>query len=277
MVEEQLTHWPLRAKVTVALLAIILLCVVALATANGVKEEELRAMPSPAPSGLSASAPSSAPLGSTTTAASVDTSTSTFPPAVPTTAAHSPPPPLPPEGRADAHRLLAELRVVDQPMTAPGYSRDLFPTWLDLDGNGCDAREDTLIAESLAPPEVGSGCEVISGRWFSLYDGLEITAPAELDVDHLVPLAEAWRSGASGWDTVRRAAFANELTFPDHLIAVTAAMNRSKSDSPPDEWRPPRRESWCPYASAWVSVKQTWALTITTSEREALGRMLETC
>jgi len=160
----------------------------------------------------------------------------------------------------------------------PGYSRDLFPTWLDLDGNGCDAREDTLVAESLVTATVSdSGCEVLDGRWLSIYDGVEITESSDLDVDHLVPLAEAWRSGASGWDTTRRMAFANDLSFPNHLIAVTASTNRSKSDSPPNEWRPPRQESWCRYATAWVTIKLTWSLTATTAERDALGQMLDTC
>ncbi len=174
--------------------------------------------------------------------------------------------------------MLAELRIVDDAAPASGYSRELFPTWLDLDDNGCDAREDTLVAESLVTATVSaSGCEVLGGRWLSIYDGVEVSEPSDLDVDHLVPLAEAWRSGASTWETARRAAFANDLSFPDHLIAVTATTNRSKSDSPPNEWRPPRQGSWCRYARAWVSVKVTWSLSATTAERNALGQMLDTC
>ncbi len=174
--------------------------------------------------------------------------------------------------------MLAELRIVDDAAPASGYSRELFPTWLDLDDNGCDAREDTLLAESLVTATVSaSGCEVLGGRWLSIYDGVEVSEPSDLDVDHLVPLAEAWRSGASTWETARRAAFANDLSFPDHLIAVTATTNRSKSDSPPNEWRPPRQGSWCRYARAWVSVKVTWSLSATTAERNALGQMLDTC
>ncbi len=118
---------------------------------------------------------------------------------------------------------------------------------------------------------------MISGRWLSIYDGVEVSDPSELDVDHLVPLAEAWRSGAHAWETDRRAAFANDLSYPDHLIAVTGATNRSKSDSPPNEWRPPLRSTWCRYATAWVTVKTTWSLTVTTAERDALGQMLDTC
>lgn len=134
------------------------------------------------------------------------------------------------------------------------------------------------MAESLTPAVVDpSGCDVVAGDWISVYDGERFTTPGGLDVDHLVPLAEAWRAGAHAWDAGRRAAFANDLAYPDHLIAVSASSNRSKADSPPQEWRPPRRDVWCRYATAWVTVKDTWALTITTPERDALGLMLDAC
>ena len=159
----------------------------------------------------------------------------------------------------------------------PGYTRDLFPTWLDLDGNGCDARQDSLLAESLTPPVVSSDCVVVSGQWRSIYDDVSTTNPADLDVDHLVPLGEAWRSGAYAWAGSQRTDFANDTVDPDHLIAVTSSSNRSKSDSPPNEWRPPDEQSWCRYATAWIEVKLKWSLTATTAERDALGQMLDQC
>lgn len=139
---------------------------------------------------------------------------------------------------------------------------------------GCDARDDTLAVESLIPVQ-RAGCEIAVGQWHSIYDGVTVADPSELDVDHVVALREAWRSGAHAWEPQRRARFANDLTYPDHLIAVTASTNRSKGDSPPSEWRPPRRESWCRYATAWPDIKVAWELTATTSERDALGQMLE--
>ena len=274
---QRLTHWPLRAKVTVAVLALILVIVVGAGSARheAVKDRVSTGLP---PS----SAASALPPSSSTAVATVPGTASPPPTASPTPSSTAPatvvaPAPVPSNGGAGA--LLAQLRIVDGAASPPGYSRDLFPTWLDLDGNGCDARDDTLIAESLVPAQVtySDGCDVVSGRWLSIYDGLEVTEPSDLDVDHLVPLAEAWRSGAHAWEAVRRAAFANDLTFPDHLIAVTASTNRSKSDSPPNEWRPPQQETWCRYANAWVTVKMNWSLTITTAERDALGQMLDTC
>ncbi|MEX2659380.1 MAG: hypothetical protein WD232_06765, partial [Acidimicrobiales bacterium] len=170
----------------------------------------------------------------------------------------APPPttgPAPPVEAAPLDAVeLAALRIDDSRLEPPGYSRDLFPSWLDLDGNGCDARDDVLVAESLTAV-ARDGCDVTSGAWMSIYDELEFTNPSELDVDHLVPLAEAWRSGAHAWSTERRAQFANHLDEPDHLIAVSASSNRSKGDRAPDQWRPPSEASWCRYATAWVSVK----------------------
>lgn len=194
----------------------------------------------------------------------------------------SPPPPANQSTPADEQRtasnprqLLNQLRIAD-PVDPAGYSRDAFPMWLDLDGNGCDARDDVLTTESQTAA-IRSGCDVVAGSWTSIYDGVQVTKPGQLDIDHVVALGEAWRSGAHLWTTERRAAFANDLNYPDHLIAVTAASNRSKSDSPPNEWRPPQRSSWCRYATAWTTIKIKWELTATAAERDALGQMLETC
>ena len=255
--------WPLRAKVTVGVLALVLVAVVSSAPDNN--PEPRAANVSVPPSSSTTSTMSlPAPAVVTSTLAGATTSETTTPP---TTTA--PPTAV---GPVD----LAALQINDSPSSTAGYHRDLFPTWLDLDGNGCDARDDTLTAESLVPVE-RNGCDVISGRWLSIYDEVTVTEAGKLDVDHMVPLAEAWRSGASNWDAQRRARYANDLTYPDHLIAVTASTNRSKGDRPPDEWRPPNKSSWCRYASAWVQIKETWALTATSRERDALGQMLATC
>ena len=103
-----------------------------------------------------------------------------------------------------------------------------------------------------------------------------ITVGRELDIDHVVPLAHAWRTGAKAWTKARRRAFANDLTEPQ-LIAVSAHSNRSKGDSPPDQWKPPRRAIWCLYARWWIDVKTVWHLTTTRPERTSLRAMLRRC
>jgi hypothetical protein len=104
-----------------------------------------------------------------------------------------------------------------------------------------------------------------------------VTDPRKLDIDHLVPLENAYSSGAWQWDVEKRRAYANDLTSPEHLIAVTASVNRSKGSRGPEDWKPPRREYWCTYATEWISVKTRWELTATAREWAALESMLATC
>ena len=134
-----------------------------------------------------------------------------------------------------------------------------------------------LIAESLEPPVVSANCAVASGRWFDPYIAVTFVAPGELDIDHVVALANAWRSGAWAWTHAQRVAFANDLDQPEVLIAVGASVNRSKGDLGPDEWKPPNAGVWCSYARAWVSVKTAWRLTVTAAEKASLSSMLATC
>lgn len=122
-----------------------------------------------------------------------------------------------------------------------GYECELFGDgWIDADGDGCDTRREVLIAESTSPAQVDPfGCEVIAGDWVSAYDGYSTDDPTELEIDHVVALSEAWRSGAAAWPEDRRLAFANDLDSPAALVAVTAATNRSKGDRDPASWQPP--------------------------------------
>jgi len=92
-----------------------------------------------------------------------------------------------------------------------GYSRSLFKHWIDVDKDGCNTRYEVLIAEAIVKPKVGSGCYLTGGRWRSAYDGKVFTNPAGLDIDHMVPLAEAWRSGAWAWTAAQRMDFANDI------------------------------------------------------------------
>jgi hypothetical protein len=117
----------------------------------------------------------------------------------------------------------------------------------------------------------------LAGDWFSVYDGVTVEDPSELDIDHVVALGEAWDSGAAGWDAARREAFANDLDHPAALIAVTASSNRSKSDDDPAEWKPPRREAWCQFARDWTSTKIAWDLTADQAEVDGLRSMLTGC
>ncbi|MGW7343244.1 GmrSD restriction endonuclease domain-containing protein [Streptomyces sp. NPDC054854] len=174
---------------------------------------------------------------------------------------------------AVARTQLAAL-TVGKPGTMAGYSRDKFTHWAEQ-GNKCDARE-TVLKRDGTDVAQDAECRAVSGHWQSLYDGASFTEASKLDIDHMVPLAEGWRSGAAGWDAAKRKAFANDLARPQ-LLAVSASSNRSKGDQSPDQWQPTDRSSWCQYGRAWTTVKSHYGLTVTEAERATLTTMIDSC
>jgi hypothetical protein len=170
--------------------------------------------------------------------------------------------------------------AIDLPLTiAPdqtsGYERTLFKHWIDADKDKCDTRKEVLILEAVKQPTLGSGCSIIGGKWISPYDERITSDPTTLDIDHLVPLAEAWRSGAWKWSAAQRQAFANDLTDDRALIAVTSGLNREKSDQDPSTWLPPVGR--CTYISNWISIKIRYSLTVDPAEAAKLNEMIATC
>ena len=168
---------------------------------------------------------------------------------------------------------VANLPVATEIRT--GYDRDLFPHWVDADGDGCNSRYEVLIAEATTSPSVGARCALSGGRWYSYYDGASWTNPADLDIDHFVPLAEAWDSGARNWTTTQRRSFANDLGDARSLVAVTDNVNQAKGDQDPATWLP--ANSRCRYVAEWVAVKIRWRLTVDTAEKNALTSLAAGC
>lgn len=152
-----------------------------------------------------------------------------------------------------------------RPLAEP-FSRTLYAHWLDADGNCRDTRQEILARDSQRPVRWdAAGCSVVAGRWVDPYTGGVISDPRGIDVDHLVPLAEAHRSGADSWPAERRAAFAND---PGNLLAVSAGANRSKADGDPLAWQPPAWSVRCVYTGRFVAVKTAWGL-----EQDPLERL----
>lgn len=170
---------------------------------------------------------------------------------------------------------VAGLPVTDE--NRQGYDRSLFPHWADTDRDGCNTRAEVLIEEAVVMPEVGERCRLSGGQWESYYDGRAHTEARALDIDHMVPLAEAWDSGASEWTTDRRRDYANDMGEPVALVAVTAAQNRSKADKDPAQWLPASAEAHCRYVTEWTTVKVRWALTVDPAEHEALVALAAEC
>jgi hypothetical protein len=148
-----------------------------------------------------------------------------------------------PPSTSDAFPDLDSLTVA-RAGSMRGYDRDKFPHWART-GDNCDVRDSVLKRDGV-------------------------------DIDHVVPLANAWRSGASAWAEEKREEFANDLDRPQ-LVAVSSASNRSKGDQDPSGWKPTVRSEWCVYATDWISVKSYWKLSVTSAEKAALADMLEEC
>jgi hypothetical protein len=168
-----------------------------------------------------------------------------------------------------------EIQLRTSPEYVGGYDRSLFKHWIDADRNGCDTRKEVLIAESLRVPRKGAKCALTGGNWLSSYDGKSYTKDSGLDIDHVVPLAEAWRSGAWAWTAQQRQDFANDLKDPRVLIAVTASANRSKGDRDVKTWLPNKDK--CKYIEAWVAVKVRYSLTFDTGELTVIQSYFTTC
>lgn len=172
-----------------------------------------------------------------------------------------------------ARTYLSQLTVRAEG-SSTGYSREMFPHWITQSG-ACNTREVVLKRDGTNVQQ-DSACAAVSGSWYSQYDGATWTAASDIDIDHMIPLAEAWRSGASSWSTSQRQSFANDLTRPQ-LIAVTDNVNQSKSDQDPGTWLPPRTAYRCTYARAWVHVKHYYGLSVDSTEKSALQSVLNAC
>jgi len=192
-----------------------------------------------------------------------------------------------PSRPAPAVRTLDRLVVRPRPVGTEGYDRDAFGNdWVDTDGNGCNQRDDVLLRDAepgTATVAQQGRCDhdVLAGSWLDPYTGRRLTfddlkAPAQaqaIQIDHVVPLAEAWVSGARGWSRDRREVFANDL---GELLAVDGPTNMSKGDGDPAAWRP-RQGYQCAYARRWIAVKLRYGLAVDPPEKAALTQMLGYC
>ena len=181
---------------------------------------------------------------------------------------------------AHAEDYSARLRtaISDLPVKVEvrrGYAREKFPHWTDADNDGCSTRDEVLKRESERPVTVSGTCTITSGRWYSYYDRETWSDPSDVDIDHLVPLAEAWDSGARKWSRPVRERFANDLRDRRSLVGVTDNVNQSKGDQDPDEWLPEYRH--CRYLREWVAVKHRWRLRVDSAEKSALRSLGEDC
>ena len=176
-------------------------------------------------------------------------------------------------------RQLPRLKTASVSQNIPSYDRKDWRHWIDDDGDCQNTRHEVLLDESAAPVQFTNSkqCSVLTGLWIAPFTGSRFTTARDLDVDHMVPLANAHKSGGWAWDDSTKKAYANDLSYTNHLIAVSASANRSKGAKGPEDWRPADRSYWCAYSIDWITIKATWQLTATDAEWEALIEMLTTC
>ncbi|SMD26252.1 HNH endonuclease family protein [Kibdelosporangium aridum] len=187
-----------------------------------------------------------------------------------------------PPGTPDAATARTQLAalVVQTPLSLSGYERSCEKAcvfgqpWMDVDGDGCDQRSQVLARDLTNVERKEGRCAVKSGTLQDPYTGETVSSVSKIQIDHVVPLAEMWRSGAANWDTGRRTEAANDLR---NLVAVQGKTNQSKGDQTPDQWMPPNAGYACAYARIYVGTKASYSLTTTAAERAALDSALSTC
>lgn len=174
----------------------------------------------------------------------------------------------------DEEKLRAAVRQLPgAPETNVGYDRGKFQHWIDVDSDCQDTRAEVLIAESREGTT--GACVVETGEWFSYYDRETWRDSSDVDIDHLVPLAEAWGSGAKRWTRPTRKRFANDLQDRRALVAVTDNVNQSKGDRDPAEWMP--QYGKCRYLREWVATKLRWSLKANRAEKLELVKLAGGC
>ncbi|MEV4440449.1 HNH endonuclease family protein [Streptomyces sp. NPDC049577] len=195
--------------------------------------------------------------------------------------------PAPAQAGSPAHRAPGDsvtMRLSEAVAALPaaeesraGYVRTAFRHWIDADRDGCNTRKEVIISEAVEAPQVTQpGCVLTGGQWFSPYDNVTVEDAGALDVDHVVPLAEAWDSGASTWTPAEREAYANDLGDERALIAVSARSNRQKADKDVAEWLPTAGYV-CRYITDWTVVKTRWQLSVDPAEQATLERLSRSC
>jgi hypothetical protein len=172
-------------------------------------------------------------------------------------------------------RVVQAIRALDVKSETPvGYDRAKFRHWVDANGDGQDTRAEVLIQESKVAVSL-SGGTVRTGKWRSYYDGQTWRQASDVDIDHLVPLKEAWDSGAKRWNADTRKRFANDLRDRRSLVAVTDNVNQAKGADDPAQWMPVRGK--CRYTKEWVAVKSRWDLSVNRAEKRTLIRQAKRC
>ncbi len=188
-----------------------------------------------------------------------------------------------PSGSAAA--ALAKLRVkTDGSMSTYDRLKNFGPAWTDSTGapgghNHCDTRDD-ILARDLTGIRLTGKCTVSSGTLKDPYTGKSIkfkrgrSTSSAVQIDHLVPLGNAWITGAADLSSALRKALAND---PLNLVAADGPANMGKGDDDASEWLPKEAGYQCEYVARQIAVKAKYRLWVDSAEKTAMQRVLSRC
>ncbi len=101
----------------------------------------------------------------------------------------------------------------------------------------------------------------------------------DIDIDHVVSLADAHESGAALWSDTEKDLFANDRS---NHVAACSSINRSKGSSTPSDFLRKSNDGtgvefsfadFCGYVDRYVSVKKAYELSFENND----GELLESC
>jgi hypothetical protein len=177
-----------------------------------------------------------------------------------------------------AGEVLAQIAINGRaPKT--GYARTQFGDgWKPVDS--CDMRNFILARDMTATTFVSPTCKVSSGVLLDPYTGKTILfergsqTSANVQIDHVVALSDAWQKGAQQLSASVRAGLAND---PLELLAVDGPANQQKGDGDAATWLPSNKPFRCSYVARQIAVKKKYSLWMTRSEHDAIAGILQTC
>jgi hypothetical protein len=172
--------------------------------------------------------------------------------------------------------------------SSAAYSRDEWRHWDNITScwtvreqvlyRDAEKGSTTLLDKNKQPTtDVSKACYITGGTWIDPYTNQKFTNPSDLDVDHVIPLGYAARTGAKNWDATKKENYANYVVYNRHLLAVSASANRAKGDSGPSEWKPKNKAYWCDYGVAWTVIATKWQLSLKETDKNTVKDMLATC
>lgn len=150
-------------------------------------------------------------------------------------------------------------------------------------GNGCNTRDD-ILKRDLTDVRYTDAKECVvatgtlekdpyTGRPINFRRGKSTSSAVQ--IDHIVPLKNAWVMGANTWTQEERVRFAND---PKNLLAVDGPSNNAKSDKAADEWLVPDNPDFrCNYVALQVEIKSDYQLAVSPTEKKAMQTVLNQC